>query len=341
MPRALPDDLPTAFSTRDAREAGVTRSRLRAADLERPVRGGYLAGEPDVALDDRALVLRKARAAAAALGGNAFVCHVTAAVAWEVPLPFRVTPERALDFGVVHPRRPPRLHGVHGHRVQPGHVRVWRHASLAVPIASPASTWAMLGTVLTDPYDLIAAAEALISDTIHGRDGPLATLEQLEAAVFAGRRVGINALRRALPRIRPRVASRTETWTRLVLIDGGLPEPEVNYLVRDADGRLLACVDLAYPHLRVAIEYEGEHHLFDRAQWTKDIARYEALAAAGWTVIRVTRTDLFEHPAELVSRVRSACARAARAVPVSLAHSVQPDRGARATPERFRRSDAV
>ena len=31
--------------------------------------------------------------------------------------------------------------------------------------------------------------------------------------------------------------------------------------------------NLGYPELRIAIEYEGEHHLTDPLQWAEDIAR--------------------------------------------------------------------
>jgi len=83
--------------------------------------------------------------------------------------------------------------------------------------------------------------------------------------------------------------------------------PVLNYDVYEG-GIRLGCVDLAYPELRIAIEYEGEHHLLDPEQWTRDIARYERLTAAGWRVIRVTKTELFGNPAEVVRRVRAAIA---------------------------------
>lgn len=306
MRTPLPDDLPAAFATRDALRAGVTRSRLRASDLERPFHGSYLAADRVLPGDDRAAVLERAAAAVAVLDPRAFLSHVTAAVLWRVPLPFSVDAARPPDIGMLHPARPPRLTGVRAHRVQARHVRVIVDPETGLRVASPASTWAMLGAVLRHPYDLVAAGDALVSDRVYGREGALATIAQFEAAAFAGRRVGINALRAALPRVRPRVASRTESWSRLVLVDAGLPEPEVNVDVRDAAGRLLACVDLAYPDLRVAIEYEGGHHLFDGEQWARDIGRYERLAAAGWIVIRVTSRDLFVQPAAFAARVRAA-----------------------------------
>ena len=91
-----------------------------------------------------------------------------------------------------------------------------------------------------------------------------------------------------------------------ILLDAGLPEPEMNHVVRDRQGEFVACVDLAYPTHKIAIEYEGEHHLKDPEQWAKDIARYESLAAAGWFVIRATKADVFDARGDLVHRVRAA-----------------------------------
>jgi hypothetical protein len=125
------------------------------------------------------------------------------------------------------------------------------------------------------------------------------------AAAGARRRVGVPRMGGALPLIRTRSASRPETHCRLTQVDAGLPEPDLNYDVY-VNGVRIACVDLAYPRLRIAIEYEGEHHLLDPAQWARDIQRYEKLAAAGWHVIRVTKGELFDEPAKLVRRVRAA-----------------------------------
>lgn len=109
------------------------------------------------------------------------------------------------------------------------------------------------------------------------------------------------------PRVRAGAASRPETWTRLTLVDAGLPEPAIDHDVYDARG-FIGCVDLAYPERRIAIEYEGDHHRTDSAQWNRDIEKHDRLAAAGWRVIRVTREDVFSRPGVLVGRVRRALA---------------------------------
>ncbi len=163
-------------------------------------------------------------------------------------------------------------------------------------------------------YDLVAVADYFcrVARAPGGLSGravapPLATIGQLEAALAAGRRAGAAELRAALGRVRTGASSRTETWTRLTLVDAGLPEPLLDVDVFDDVGRFLACVDMAYPRWRIAVEYEGTHHS-SGTQWESDVDRYAGLEAAGWRVIRVTRSILFRTPATLVGRVRGAIA---------------------------------
>ena len=321
----LPAGLGSTFTVAHARDIGVSPSRLRAADLHRPYRGlrtsvSVGAKDPDVrgtdlsptaaaAVDEmqaRALLLART------MPDTQFFSHVTAAVLWGIPLPGSalIDPElhlRALDVGVFAPLRHPRHAGVAGHQVRASLAHVVVHPMLNVRLASPASTWAMLGSVLFDGHDLVAAGDATVREPMFDGDPPpLATLEHLRAAVQAGRRVGGPALREALERVRTRSASRMETRCRLLLIDAHLPEPGLNVDVFDPLGLFVACVDLAYPTLKIAIEYEGEHHLRDPEQWARDIRRHERLAELGWVVIRVTKRDVFAEPRAFVERVRRA-----------------------------------
>lgn len=237
-----------------------------------------------------------------------FFSHVTAAVILGVPLPYGVVARSPLHVSVFHPRRLPRSVGVRGHEAKPSLVTTRRDERTGLIIASPASMWASMGRQLTHPYDLVAAGDAVVRTW--RVDSPLATLAELESAVAAGRRVGVVSARLALPRVRTDSASRTESWLRLTLVDHGLPEPERNHDIVER-GFYLACVDLAYPALKIAIEYEGEHHLLDAEQWARDITRYEALRDAGWIVVQITRAQLFDTPAVAVRRVRDAIRRRA------------------------------
>ncbi|MBD3941387.1 DUF559 domain-containing protein [Microbacterium sp. NEAU-LLC] len=329
----LPEHLGRTFTVGAARAAGVSGSRLRAGDLDAPYRGVRVvkrvaavdAGTPPVRESDRsqvreqpqgesdALELReRALTLALTMPPNQFFTHVTAAILWGLPVPASLLRDsfgrlRDLDVGVFAPARHPRHAGVRGHQLRSGRNHVVVHAEHGVRLSSAASTWASLASVVRDEYDLVALGDAVVREPMFTNDPPaLATMAQLAAAVGAGRRIGVAALRAALPRVRTRSASRMETRCRLILVDAGLPEPELNHEVRGADGGLVACVDLAYAGHKIAIEYEGEHHLTDPDQWTKDIARYEALAAAGWFVIRVTKSQVFDARGDLVLRVRRA-----------------------------------
>lgn len=313
MRAPLPRELGRSFSVQEAARAGVSRGRLRSKDLVIPFRGVRSHAEDET--DDGA----EARIAALVsvyrriMPSSQFFTGATAAVLWNLPLPraaLRGVIDRGIDVGVFAPAQFPRREGVAGHRVHPVGAHVTTHPHLGLRLTTPASTWAALGAVLEGPYDLVAVGDAVVRERMfRGDPPPLASVDQLVAAAGAIRRVGAPALRAALPRIRTRAASRRETICRLLLVDAGLAEPLLNHEVRDGAGRVIACVDLAYPEARVAIEYEGEHHLRDPAQWARDVARYEALAAAGWFVIRVTASHLADGGSAFVSRVRTALAR--------------------------------
>ncbi|MGN9765979.1 endonuclease domain-containing protein [Micromonospora sp. SD12] len=64
-------------------------------------------------------------------------------------------------------------------------------------------------------------------------------------------------------------------------------------------------VDLAWPTLRVAVEYDGDHHR-ERAHFRQDVARLDALRAAGWIVLRFTADDVLRHRARTAALVSQA-----------------------------------
>ncbi|MGW5673249.1 endonuclease domain-containing protein [Micromonospora sp. NPDC003776] len=104
-----------------------------------------------------------------------------------------------------------------------------------------------------------------------------------------------------------------ETRLRLLLLDAGLGPLTAQHDVLDGRGRFLARVDLAWPALRVAAEYDGDHHR-ERAHFRQDVARLNALRAAGWIVLRFTADDVLRHPAATVALVAQAL-RERRAAP--------------------------
>jgi hypothetical protein len=238
------------------------------------------------------------------MGRDEFFSHVTAAVIWGIPVPLTLL-AGPIDASVLAPGRLSRAKGVRGHQLRDASTTIAIDPRTGLVLTDPSTTWATLGSVLRDLRDLVAAGDAVVRDW--RVETPLASVDDLSRVIRSGRRVGIGRLRDAIPQIRTRSGSRPETRVRLELVSAGLPEPELNFDVMQG-GEKLACVDLAYPMARVALEYEGEHHLTDPGQWAQDIARYERLAAAGWTVIRVTKAEVFSTPRLLVARVRRALA---------------------------------
>lgn len=305
----LPAELGPSFSVADALAAGATPSRLRALDLARPfhgVRQRKVIEAHDASPE--AALLRLIAQYACRMTEHEFFSHAAAAVLWGLPLPIASLRAGSLDVSVFAPRRAPAAAGVSGHSVTPGLAHVVTHSARGVRVSTPASTVALLAGRVPHAYDLVALADAAVREPLHRRDPPaLTSLESLTSALDAGRRVGRDRLRAALPRVSTRTRSRAETWLRLTVIDAGLPQPEVNYDVIEG-GRWLGQVDLAYPELRVAIEYEGEHHLTDPLQWAEDIARMDRLVEAGWRVIRVTKSDVFGDPSALIERIARALA---------------------------------
>ncbi|HWG98036.1 MAG TPA: DUF559 domain-containing protein [Pilimelia sp.] len=113
---------------------------------------------------------------------------------------------------------------------------------------------------------------------------------------------GIRLLRQACDLAEPLSESPMETRLRLVVVEHGLPRPVAQHEVRDRQGRFVARVDLAYPRLRLALEYEGDHHR-ERRAFRHDLARLNALRAAGWTVLRFTADDVLHDPGRIVRNI--------------------------------------
>lgn len=74
------------------------------------------------------------------------------------------------------------------------------------------------------------------------------------------------------------------------VVDLGYPVPEVNRWVHDLHGVRLYRLDLSWPELRIALEYDGYEAHVDRE--VEDRVRVADLEARGWIVVRVRKADL-------------------------------------------------
>lgn len=84
--------------------------------------------------------------------------------------------------------------------------------------------------------------------------------------------------------------SPAESWLLWRLVDLGFPPPEVNHWVCNVDGVPIFRVDLSWPALRIAVEYNGFAAHEGRTEI--DELRIRDLERRGWIVIVVEADDL-------------------------------------------------
>jgi hypothetical protein len=129
------------------------------------------------------------------------------------------------------------------------------------------------------------------------------TRAELESAVREqkGRR-GIVAVRDLLPYADGRAESGMESEARLVMIDYGLPLPELQYEIRALDGTVHR-VDFAWPERRVVAEYESIDWHSGRMEMIRDKKRYADFQDLGLTVIPIVVDDVRREPWRLANRL--------------------------------------
>ena len=189
-------------------------------------------------------------------------------------------------------RRPPR--GIHTWSDRLSEDEIQTIAGM--PVTSPART--ALDIACRYPLErAVAAIDALARAT----DVKVSDIEFL-AERHRGRR-GIRRARIALPLVDSGAESPRETWLRLLVIRAGFPPPQTQIPVYDRYGFLIAVLDMGWHDIRLAVEYEGDHHRWNQRQFNKDIRRAEAMAELGWTNVRITAEDT---PGGVIGRVSAA-----------------------------------
>lgn len=169
-----------------------------------------------------------------------------------------------------------------------------------VLVTSPEQTFVDLAAELS-LVDLVVLGDSLVHRGVTTTDRLLDAAEQATGPGAASARDGAS-------RVRPGAESAMETRSRLLLVLGGLPEPRVNQWVLDDSGRGRSRLDLPYPELLLAFEYDGRQHAEDAHQWGWDLARREWLDAQGWRLIVLRAEDVYVTPWATVRRARDALA---------------------------------
>ncbi|KQZ11979.1 hypothetical protein ASD19_01610 [Microbacterium sp. Root53] len=288
-PKPLPERLRGRAFRRDE-AAEVSDARLRRGDLWSPARGVRL----PVARDGADDILR-ARALLIPEGGA--YSHTSAAHLHRIPLPHDRDGVAVVHVTTPRGTRARRGRGVVGHqrRLVPDDVVVLHGA----PCTRLLRTFCDLADVLTFA-ELVAVGDWIVG---RGATGvmPARILEAIGAAeLAAGRR---DLLRHVVARLNPLAESPKESELRVLLEDAGFAGLVCQHRVFDR-GEFVARIDLAIPGLRVAIEYEGDHHR-DQRQWRRDMQRRRRLEALGWIYIPVSQADL-EDPSRVIADVAAA-----------------------------------
>lgn len=181
---------------------------------------------------------------------------------------------------------------LYDYRRPPNGIRTWSDRfgddEIQLITGTPTTTPARTALDLACRYPVgkaVAAIDALACAT-HLK---MADVELL-AERYKGRR-GIGRARIALPLVDPAAESPRETWLRLLLIRAGFPPPQTQIPLYDGYGQLVAVVDMGWEQIKVAVDYEGDHHWMNRRRFNHDIRRAEAVAELGWIDVRVTAED--------------------------------------------------
>ncbi len=269
------------FTTAGARAAGISRKRLHMALRDQLIRrvlhGVYLrADQPDTV---------EARAACAALVVAPGSVLRDRTAAWVHGVDVFTYAEHdllpPLETCVARFRAPTDRSGIDGGTRDLSQDDVMAMHGLLV--TTPLRTALDLGCNLRR-RDALAALDQFMR--LHR-----ITREQLHrGAIRFFRRRGVVQLRQLIPLADRRAESPRESWTRIEIVDAGLPCPEPQLWI-EVDGVPTYRVDLAYPRLRVVVEYDGEEFHRTSDQKRHDSERREWLEKNGWTVVVVRNGD--------------------------------------------------
>lgn len=270
------------FLTRRGLEAHVN-----AGVLHRLWYGVYGHGEVTTALRLRGLDL--------AVGTTVAACMGTAAAAYGFDT------ERTTDVHVLNPggRQLRSTDGLVVHRRSGAPLTVVGGR----PATAPAWTAIEFARSLRRPRALAMLDAALRSGN--------SSREELGRTVDlqSGRR-GIVAVRALLGWASPLSESPMESEARLLMIDGGLPPPVLQYEVVDLQRRRWR-LDFAWPDVRVGAEYDGLDWHSGPDAFVRDRRRSAALQELGWLIVPIIAGDVRDRPGELVRRLEMHLRRAA------------------------------
>lgn len=286
---------------REGRAAGLTPDALRHERFSIPHHGirrlRENAGESEGYLDER--VERSAREYLPLVREGEAFSHTTALILCAAPIrcseELHVTVSGALERT--------RRKGVHGHRADEP-FSTWR-AKSDLPIVPP--TDALLqSAALLGLRELVVAIDHLILP--RGRPSqrrPLVNKGELELMCAKRSARGIRKLRAALEIAREGAESRMESLLHCELARMGLDYLELQGDVHDECGRWIGRFDMVDRERKLIIEYDGEQHRTDRAQYVRNEERLERVRQAGYRILRLRKEHFY--PGNIAATRRRIC----------------------------------
>ncbi|MHA6784972.1 DUF559 domain-containing protein [Pseudonocardia saturnea] len=279
---------PTAFRGSLAVAAGlVTWDRLRGPKYLRLFPDVYVpvgAEPPDLALRSRA-AYRLVEGRGVLSGWSAAEVLGASCGPWDAPAEVTV------------PGRDQRAHpglSVRRDRLHPGEITRVDDIRTTTPLRTAFD----LGR-LDDLVDAVVGVDALAHKYCFNPD------LLLHFAARYRRARGVLRLPEVLTHADRLAMSPMETRLRMLIVLAGLPRPVAQHAVQDPVARTAVWLDLAYPHRRIGIEYEGEQHARPE-DVLRDVGRYTGLVDAGWRIYRYTKYEIRDEPDRVVSQIRRA-----------------------------------
>ncbi len=139
-----------------------------------------------------------------------------------------------------------------------------------------------------------------------GRAGQYNPLQRQRRPLTRRRHPHLRGVRRVpsmLDAVDAGAQSPRETYLRLDLVDAGFPRPPQTQIPVARPGGRWYYLDMGWPEILVAVEYDGEHHRTSRTAYSIDAERQDYLMSVGWIVVRV----LADHQrSDVIRRVRRA-----------------------------------
>ncbi|KWX64525.1 hypothetical protein [Mycobacterium sp. NAZ190054] len=153
-----------------------------------------------------------------------------------------------------------------------------------LPVATPARTAFDLGRFQPD-HEALGRLDALMRVRPYSVEDVMMLTKRYKGAR------GVVQLKALLPIVDGGAQSPQESWWRKFVIDCGLPAPDTQIPVVDERGKPVRILDFGWERYSVALEYDGEHHQANRAQYLKDRHVLPTLRRLGWRVTVVVKED--------------------------------------------------